>query len=138
MNKKSLAITVLFMSAAILLLSGCGVRKKSLLNKLYPRMNKEEVKSTIGKPDEIQCPIIDKKGNVIDIWKYNLATVDENIESRHLTFQLCGWLLFWPLLCFPYAWESPYEYDAYFLKFVNNLLIKWGGRSDIEADYFQK
>ncbi len=114
-----------------LALSGCGPRQKKLLNKLSVGMIKREVESKMGKPDEIHCPVTTRRGDVIDIWEYNLATVDREKENRRIAFQLCGWFLFWPLLCFPYAWESSYEYDTYFLKFVNNLLLQWGKRMDV-------
>lgn len=130
MNIKSFALLALIMPVLIFV-SGCGVRKKSLLLKLSKGMAQSEVRSKIGKPDEIHSSNIDWLGNTTDIWEYSLATVDVHKENRHLTLQLCGWLLFWPLLCFPMTWESPYEYDNYLLEFVNKLLTKWGKESDM-------
>lgn len=122
---------IAFIVPAMLLLSGCGIRNKNLLRKLSPGLTKKEVRSKMGKPHEILCPVTNSNGDIIDIWEYSLATVDENQENKRLIFQLGGWFLFWPLLCVPAAWESPYSYDIYFLKFVNELLSKWGRRSDL-------
>lgn len=130
MKIRSFALAALIIPILILV-SGCGVRKKSLLLKLSKGMAQSEVKSKIGKPDEILSSTTDLLGNTTDIWEYNLATVDVNKENRHITLQLCGWLLFWPLLCFPMTWESPYDYDSYLLKFVNNFLTKWGRATDM-------
>lgn len=130
MNIKSLAMTALIIPG-IILLPGCGPRRKSLLNKLSTGMSKDTVTSRMGQPDQIRCPLTDRKGNVIDIWEYNLATVDENKENRRVTLQLCGWLLFWPCLCFPAAWDTGYDYDTYLLKFVNHLLAQWGKESEM-------
>lgn len=123
-----------FIIPAIVILSGCGVRKKSLLLKLSSGMTKEEVKLKIGQPDEIRNPVTVSNGDVIDIWEYSLATVDENQESKRLgvaigCFCLCPLLPlgFIPLACM----DSPYTYDTYFLKFVNELLSRWGRRSDV-------
>lgn len=117
---------------ALLILPGCGVRKKNLLLKLSPGMTKKAVEANLGKPDEVYCSTLSSNGDIIDTWVYNLATVDEVQENKRTMFQLGGWLLFWPLLCFPSAWQSPYTFDNYFLKFVNNFLSTWGRSFELD------
>lgn len=131
MNKRSLFFIALILPA-MFLLSGC-IRKKDLLLKLSTGMTKNEVESKLGKPDEIHCPIVNSKGDVIDIWEYSLATVDEIKANRRLGVTIGCLLLFPPLAFIPAAcMESEFSYDTYFLKFINNFLSQWGRRSDIE------
>lgn len=130
MNIRSFFI-VLCIAPLVMLLSGCGVRKKSLLCKLAPGMTKNTVIQKLGRPDEMSCPYIDDRGDLIEVWHYNLATVDKNQQSRLFyatfgTWLLCPPLVFVPRLCM----ESPYEYDFYFLEFVNNWLSRWGRSAD--------
>jgi hypothetical protein len=117
----------------LFLLSGCGVRKKNLLNKLRLNMTKDDVVTKMGQPDEIHCPTIHRNGDVEERWEYNLATVGEGKLNRITGQQICGWLLFWPLLCFPSTWESPYEYHSYLLQFINEHLLRWGKKSDFKV-----
>jgi hypothetical protein len=131
MNVRSLSFIGLIMPA-MLLLSGCGARKKRLLLKLSPEMTKHEVELKMGRPDAIHSPIYTRNGDVIDIWEYCLATVDEGKKGAKTALQCCGWLLFWPCLCFPQAWQSHYDFEIYFLKFVNNYLSQWGRRYEID------
>lgn len=123
---------IIFLIVVISLFSGCGVRKRDLLTKLSPGMTKKEVQNKIGKPDEISC-LITKDNKVIDIWKYNLATVDQKVANKRFILQLCGWLLFWPLLLYPATWEYPYNFDNYSLKFINNCLHIWSKSSDLRV-----
>lgn len=129
MKKRSFLIGI---ATTMIFLSGCGIRKKNLLSALAPGLTKKEVIAKMGKPDTISSPIIDKKGNIIDIWEYSLATVNENQESKQLCAVivlclLCPILALIPALCM----ESPYSYEDYFLKFVNSLLFSWGKKVDI-------
>lgn len=129
MKKRSFLIGA---ATAVIFLSGCGIRKKNLLNALVPNMTKKEVIAKMGKPDTISSPFIDKKGNTIDLWEYSLATVNENQESKQLgatilSCFICPILAFIPVLCM----ESPYSYEDYFLKFVNSLLSSWGKKAQI-------
>ncbi len=130
MNIRSFFI-VLCIAPSVVLLSGCGVRKKSLLCKLAPGMTKNTVIQKLGRPDEMSFPYVDDRGDLIEVWHYNLATVDKNQQSRLFyatfgTWLLCPPLVFVPRLCM----ESPYEYDFYFLEFVNNWLSRWGRSAD--------
>ena|SRR6185436_7777211 len=135
MNIRSFFV-VLCLVPLLVLLSGCGVRKKSLLCKLAPGMSKNMVKQKLGRPDEMSCPLIDDKGNIVEMWYYNLASVDENQQSRVLSATLGTWLLCPPLVFLPgLCMQSPYEYDCYFLEFVNNWLCRWGARADIKSLY---
>jgi hypothetical protein len=88
----------------------------------------------MGKPDEIHCPITTSNGDVLDIWEYSLATIDENQHTRRAAVAF-GCFLLWPLLPIGLialaCMESEYSYDNYFLKFVNNLLTQWGRRADV-------
>jgi hypothetical protein len=134
LNTRSLILMV-FLIPAMLILSGCR-RKKSLLLNLSVGMSKNEVKSKIGQPDEILTPMTDSKGNIIEIWEYSLATVDRNQQAKKIVtelglFAICPPLTFIPSLCM----ESEYNYDTYFLKFVNDFLFKWGRRSDNILEY---
>lgn len=128
MLKKS-AISVLVL---LLFLSGCGkVRKRTLLSKLSSGVTKSEVECKMGKPDEIYPSVKDENENVIDIWVYKLAVSNDGKYAKKVALQTCGWLLFWPLLFVPGAWSSTYDYECYFVKFVNNILYEWGSRSAI-------
>ena len=117
----------------MLLLSGCGIRKKSLLLKLSPDMTKGDVELKMGKPEEIWCPKTNSKGDIIDIWVYRLGTLDDERWSRRFLvtlgcFALCPPLAFIPAACM----KSEWDFDLYFLKFVNNFLSQWGRLSDLE------
>ena len=125
--------SILLILPVLVLLSGCGIRNKKVLNKLRLNMTKNEVVDQIGKPDEIYCPTIHRNGDIEDVWEYNLATVDENKLNRGLAQRICGLFLFWPLLCFPSTWESPYEYHIYLLQFINDHLFRWGKKSDFKS-----
>ena len=85
MNIKFLTITILAMPL-MLLLPGCGARQKSVLLKLSTGMSKAAVKSKIGKPDEIDTPITDKKGNVTDVWRYSIVSYDRNQQTKQLVY----------------------------------------------------
>jgi hypothetical protein len=131
MKIKSLLIAIMIIPT-LFMLAGCGVRKKNLLNSLSAGMSKKEVATKIGKPDSISSPIIDKKGNIIDIWEYSLATVNQNQKTKQLAATIvlaliCPITAFIPVVCM----DSPYCYSDYFLKFVNNLLFSWGEKSEM-------
>ena len=115
----------------IFLLTACGIKKKKILLELSQGMTKCSVENKIGKPDEKHCPYIAKNGDVVDIWEYKLAEVDEMKFNRRMSLQISGWFLFWPLLFFPQAWEDPYTYQMYFLEFINNVLTRWGKSCDL-------
>lgn len=128
----------------LVLLSGCGIKQKKLLNKLSIGMTKVEVKSKMGEPDEIHAPIKDNDGNVVDIWEYNLAAIDENQVVKQFSvsfplallglslqfipgFPLAVALMFSCSSFIPAAvMESPYHYETYLIKFVNDILAHWG------------
>lgn len=123
-----------FIVISLISLTGCVRQKDSLLS-LSPRMTKREVEQVMGKPDEIRCPVVTPQGDVIDIWEYKLGTINETRLNKKTAFLFCGLFIFWPLLCFPTAWESPYDYSIYFLKFVNNLLVQWGKPYEIDTTH---
>ena len=130
MKKQSLKLMIIIIPI-LFLLSGCGVRKKQLLSKISMGMHKEDVKLKIGKPDNIRCPFINKKNEVVDIWEYSLATVDANKEEKQLLVSIFGGIFFWPLLLAIPFMESPYDYEIYCLEFVNDFLFRWGRSSEI-------
>ncbi len=70
-----------FTSIALISLSGC-VRQKDSLLKLSPHMTKSEVEQVMGEPDEIRCPVVTIKGDIIDIWEYKLATIIQTVRQR--------------------------------------------------------
>ena len=107
----------------LVLLAGCGPQNKSVLYKLNPGLTKKEVVSEIGKPDDVQIPELDGKGNRIDVWEYCLA----NVDNRGVLSKVGGWLVFW---------EKPtHNYNMYTLKFVNNYLTTWENRGEIASLY---
>jgi len=123
---------IAFVTTVIISLTGC-VRKKDLLLQLSRDMTKNEVELKMGTPDEIRCPIVTVKGDVIDIWEYRLATLDEEQWSKNFVVTLGCCLLFPPLAFIPaVCMPSALSYDIYFLKFINNFLSQWGRRSDVE------
>ncbi len=123
--------TISLLIPLLFLLSGCGIRKKNLLNKLRLNMTKNDVLLKMGQPDEIHCPTIHRNGDIEAVWEYNLATVDEAKLNQVTSQRLCAWFVFWPLLFFPSTWESPYEYHSYLLKFLNDHLFRWGRKSEL-------
>ena len=73
MNRKSLIITALIIPA-VLLISGCGGKRRTSadLSRLSVGMTKEQVREVIGEPDEVRGSTVDKKGNVVSLWSYNV------------------------------------------------------------------
>jgi hypothetical protein len=116
----------------LLLAPACGRKKQAgQLLSLQKDMTMGQVSLHMGEPDTVAASCVDKKGNEIDIWEYNLGIRDEEMHNTKVLFQVGGWILFWPLLCFPQAWRSSWTYETYFLKFVNKLLAQWGRKADI-------
>lgn len=132
----------------LFLVSGCGVHKKSWLSNISVGMNKKQVKSKMGQPDFVHSSIKDTNGDIIDIWEYELATTNENQFTKRFAasfplsmlslgltltpgLQLLGLLTsplaYIPLVCM----DSPFEYDTYYLKFINEILSKWGTYLDV-------
>ncbi len=150
MKNKYFVYILLFIS--LLGLSGCGIRQKSWLSNLSSGMNKKQVKSKMGQPDFVHTPTTNIKGETIDIWEYELATTDENQWSKQFaaSFSLTlmsltlGFIPGFPrelyALTIPISYaplifmDSPYDYNTYFLKFVNDFLSKWGSASDVGLD----
>ena len=152
----------LVIAPMIILLSGCSnIRMASSLNKLSLGISKQEVEDKIGKPDEVSTPIIDQYGDVVEIWYYNLARLDKNqlskIDAVRSTVYMClssssvlftgtiflsdGYIYLFvavpsliSLISTTLFMKSPYRYDYYFLKFVNNVLFEWGKRVKDEID----
>lgn len=116
---------------ALFVLAGCGVKQKSLLTKLSQGMSKDTVKMRIGKPDDIKCPTTNYKGDVIDIWEYSLATVDQNKKTKQTFVSILAGLFFWPIYLFIPFMDSPYDYDMYYLEFINSYLSRWGKSSEL-------
>jgi hypothetical protein len=119
-----------------MLFSGC-IKNKNVLLKLSMGMHKEVVRSKIGQPDEIRSPIITRNGDVVDIWEYNLVTVDQDQATNNIlatlgVFVICPPLAFIPAVCM----KSPNSYEDYFLKFVNDFLIEWGRSTELHYQTF--
>lgn len=122
----------LFALVLIILVPACARKKQAAkMLSLRKNMTMGQVCSRLGEPDAIAASCVDREGKEIDVWKYNLGIRDEEKHNTKVMFQVGGWLLFWPLLCFPQAWGSSWNYEEYFLKFVNKLLSSWGRKTDI-------
>lgn len=120
-----------FLLLILSLLSGC-VRDRSLLSKLTVGMSKQQVKSKIGAPDVTHSPGINKKGELIDLWEYNLATHDKVKDSKLTAATIVAQAVFPPLAAIPsLVMDSPYSYHDYLLKFVNDALACWGKKNEM-------
>lgn len=126
-------LMLLALVALMALAPACGARKKpaAKILSLHKQMTMGQVTLHLGEPDAVAVSTEDSKGNEIDIWEYNLGIRDEEKHNTKVLFQVGGWFLFWPLLCFPQAWRSSWTYEIYYFKFVNRLLSKWGRKTDI-------
>jgi hypothetical protein len=66
--------SIFFMVAAMLIFSGCGGKKRTSadLSRLSVGMTREQVREAIGEPDEVRGSTVDKDGNVISLWSYDV------------------------------------------------------------------
>lgn len=119
----------------------CARRKPAAkVLSLQKNMTMGQVRLHLGEPDIVAASCVDSKGNEVDVWEYKLGIRDEEKHNTKVIFQVAGWFLFWPLLCFPQAWRSSWNYDIYFFTFVNKQLAKWGRKadiSDVQKEYAQ-
>ncbi len=122
-------LSPLLLLSAILLLCGCGVKKKQLLSTISKGMPKYEIKKKMGKPVETSTTI-NLYGQETEVWKYRLATVDENQRGKRITVTVVSAIFFWPgLFALPFM-DSKYDYDNYFVEFQNNHVRRWGKSVD--------
>lgn len=130
-------LMLLALAVIMALAPACAHRKAAKLVSIRQGMTMGQVSAVLGEPD-ITTSSVDSQGRVIDVWEYSLGIRDEGKHKTKVVMQVCGWLLFWPLLCFPHAWESSWTFETYFLKFVNKMLHKWGKKidiSDVQKEY---
>lgn len=124
---------ILLLLSAILLLSGCGVKKKQLLSSISKGMHKHEIKRKIGKPTETSATK-NAYGQEIEIWEYELATVDESQRSKRTALTVISVIFFWPgLFALPFM-DPKYSYDNYFVEFQNNHVLRWGKSADLSLE----
>ena len=125
-------LMLLALAVIMALAPACARRKPAAkILSLQKNMTMAQVRVQLGEPDTVVASCVDSRGNDVDIWEYNLGIRDEDKHHTKVLFQVGGWFLFWPLLCFPQAWQSSWTYDIYFFKFVNKVLSKWGRKTDI-------
>ena len=132
--------TVFLALACVLALTPACARKKQAAKilSLQKNMSMGQVRMHLGEPDTVIASYVDNNDNDIDIWEYRLGIRDEEKHTTKALFQVGGWFLFWPLLCFPQAWRSSWTYDFYFFKFVNSALDSWGRKNemfDLQKEY---
>jgi|GEM_PF-2489971 hypothetical protein len=125
---------IMFLALAMIvaLAPACARKKQAAKTlSLHQNMTMGQVILHMGEPETVVPSMVDSRGNRIDIWEYNLGIRDEEMHNTKIMFQVGGWFLFWPLLCFPQAWKSSSTYETYFFKFVNKMLSRWGKKVDV-------
>lgn len=67
-------ISIFFIVPAMLIFSGCGRKRRTSadLRRLSVGMTKKQVREVIGEPDEVRGSTVDKDGNVISVWSYDV------------------------------------------------------------------
>ncbi len=121
---------LLLLLSAVLLLGGCGVKKKQLLSTISKGMHKHDIKLKMGEPTETS-KTKNAYGQEVEIWEYKLATVDENQRSKRTTVTVISTIFFWPgLFALPFM-DPKYSYDNYFVEFQNNHVLRWGKSADL-------
>jgi outer membrane protein assembly factor BamE (lipoprotein component of BamABCDE complex) len=65
---------IAFIIPAMIVLSGCGGKRRTSadLSRLSVGMTRERVREVIGEPDEVRGSTVDKEGNVISLWSYDV------------------------------------------------------------------
>lgn len=121
---------LLLLLSAVLLLSGCGVKKKQLLSTISKGMQKHEIKQKMGKPAETSTTK-NAYGQEIEVWEYELATVNEAQRSKRATLIVISVLCCFPALFALLFMDSKYNYDNYFVEFQNNHVQRWGRSADL-------
>ena len=123
--------------AAIVVLAGCGVQKKQLLNSVSKGMHKHDIKLKMGAPIETS-KTTNKSGQEVEVWEYRLATVDENQRAKRNTVTVVSSIFFWPgLFALPFM-EPKYSYDNYYVEFQNNHVSRWGKSCDLGLERMQR
>lgn len=125
---------IMFLALALVMaLTPACARKKQAAKtlSLHQNMTMGQVRLIMGDPETVVSSTVDGRGNQVDIWEYELGIRNEEIHNTKIMFQVGGWFLFWPLLCFPQAWKSSWTYETYFFKFVNKMLSRWGKKIDV-------
>ncbi|HZW60741.1 MAG TPA: hypothetical protein VFF04_00800 [Candidatus Babeliales bacterium] len=119
----------------LILVSGCGrkaIRAKALMN-LHIGMTKDQVVKALGRyPDVHRGSMINKYGQIVDVWEYSVASekTAEQIASEAILIGMTFGLLL------PIAMrEGHVEY--YWLFFHNNTLVKWGRAGDWDEAHKQ-
>ncbi len=109
----------------ILSLIGCGVitpaqRNKTKLSNIHLKMSKEEVAFILGECNEVRGSIVNKKGQVVEVWEYSLYRKTASLEN----------VLLGPILL-TFSWWIPLNsYSNYWFYFVDEQLIQWGRAGD--------
>jgi hypothetical protein len=132
---KNAKLLVLF--AAIIVLAGCGAKKKQLMNSISKGMHKHEIKLKMGEPAEVSR-VKSSSGQEVDVWEYRLATVDENQKSKRVAVAVVSSIFFWPGLFALPCMDSQYSYDNYYVEFQNNHVCRWGKSCDLGLERMQR
>ena len=112
------------------LCSGCGVapmRSASRLDDLQLGMDKNEVKSKLGEPDEVRESYENEKGQKIEAWQYELRTISAGQAFGNIAFGVIFYTITW--------WVPAFKDDkSYWVQFSDDKVFQWGRVGDLQLD----
>lgn len=123
---------------SLLILTGCGPRLKSKdFNRISIGMNKEQVFNQLGEPNINRGSTVDEKGQIVDIWEYNVSAPGISEEDANA---LAGLIVCTLGLALPLIFVMNEHLEIYWVYFTNNILSKWHSRTawKKQADHIQE
>ncbi len=108
-----------------LLLSGCATTRS--LESLSLGMTRAEVQRRMGSPGAARGALVNKYGQRVEVWEYQLSTTGQSAQKVGLGALTMGMSLLIPD-------RNQVLGSYYWLYFVNDRLVQWGQAGDWQRE----
>ena len=126
-------VSIILLGCCFLQLS-CGItvplnHNKEKLSQLQLLMTQEQVRTSIGEPDEVRGSLKNVDGDIVTVWQYDLYRKNSAWENLALGIAPFFTITWWtPTLG---RYNRP---NSYWFYFVGDKLAQWGRAGDWQPD----